>query len=178
MQTNLEAAEEVARQLRLRDFGGLIVIDFIDMRDRKNRAKIEKAIKAELKSDKARTKVGRLSAFGLLEMSRQRIRPSIQFINLSPANAAAEKGWCRQWNLWASIFFGGCVWKPLKRGCQHQGICSDGKWQHIHEPEEKELLDLEILWDVCITIEADRLDPGRRQYRKGVEGSSRLKVQR
>jgi ribonuclease E len=73
--TNLEAAAEAGRQLRLRDLGGLIVIDFIDMRDRKHIRDIEKAIKDALKTDKARVTVGRISRFGLLEMSRQRIRP-------------------------------------------------------------------------------------------------------
>lgn len=72
--TNMEAAEEAARQLRLRDLGGLIVIDFIDMRDRKHNADVEKTLKHALKSDKARVTVGKISQFGLLEMSRQRIR--------------------------------------------------------------------------------------------------------
>jgi ribonuclease E len=72
--TNLEAAEEAARQLRLRDLGGLIVIDFIDMRDRKHNAEVEKTLKTALKADKARVNVARISEFGLLEMSRQRIR--------------------------------------------------------------------------------------------------------
>ncbi len=69
----------MARQLRLRDLGGLIVIDFIDMKEAKHRAEVERALKAHLKSDKARTRVGRISKFGLLEMSRQRIHPSIEF---------------------------------------------------------------------------------------------------
>ncbi|MFH1034214.1 MAG: Rne/Rng family ribonuclease [Pseudomonadota bacterium] len=76
---NLEAAAEIARQLRLRDLGGLIVIDFIDMRDRKHQAKVHKALKDELKKDKAKVTVGRISRFGLLELSRQRIRPPIDF---------------------------------------------------------------------------------------------------
>ncbi|MBV6637773.1 MAG: Rne/Rng family ribonuclease, partial [Mameliella sp.] len=69
--TNLEAAEEVARQLRLRDLAGLIVIDFIDMDERKNNAAVEKKLKDKLKTDRARIQVGRISGFGLLEMSRQ-----------------------------------------------------------------------------------------------------------
>ena len=75
--TNLEAADEIARQLRLRDLGGLIVIDFIDMNDRRHRAALEKKIKAAVKPDKARIEVGHLSKFGLIEMSRQRIRASL-----------------------------------------------------------------------------------------------------
>lgn len=77
LKTNLEAAEEVARQLRLRDLAGLIVIDFIDMDERKNNTAVEKRLKDKLKTDRARIQVGRISGFGLLEMSRQRLRPGM-----------------------------------------------------------------------------------------------------
>ncbi len=75
--TNLEAADEIPRQLRLRDLAGLIVIDFIDMEDRRNNAAVEKRIKDRLKLDRARIQIGRISGFGLLEMSRQRLRPGM-----------------------------------------------------------------------------------------------------
>jgi ribonuclease E len=75
--TNLEAAQEVARQLRLRDLGGLIVIDFIDMRNTKHIQEVEKALRQAVKRDKARTQVSRISQFGLLELSRQRLKPTI-----------------------------------------------------------------------------------------------------
>ena len=75
--TNLEAAEEVARQLRLRDLAGLVVIDFIDMEEKRNNRAVEKKLKDCLKNDRARIQVGRISHFGLLEMSRQRIRASV-----------------------------------------------------------------------------------------------------
>ncbi|MCC5984098.1 MAG: ribonuclease E/G [Rhodobacteraceae bacterium] len=77
LRTNLESAEEIARQLRLRDLAGLIVIDFIDMEERRNNAAVEKMLKDKLKSDRARIQVGRISGFGLLEMSRQRLRPGM-----------------------------------------------------------------------------------------------------
>ena len=77
LKTNLEAAEEVARQLRLRDLAGLIVIDFIDMDEKKNNAAVEKRMKDKLKTDRARIQVGRISGFGLMEMSRQRLRPGM-----------------------------------------------------------------------------------------------------
>jgi len=77
LKTNLEAADEVARQLRLRDLAGLIVIDFIDMDERRNNAAVEKRFKDRLKTDRARIQVGRISGFGLLEMSRQRLRPGM-----------------------------------------------------------------------------------------------------
>jgi ribonuclease E len=75
--TNLEAADEVARQLRIRDIGGLIVIDFIDMEESKNQRAVEDRLRDAVKMDRARIQIGRLSRFGLLEMSRQRLRPSI-----------------------------------------------------------------------------------------------------
>lgn len=77
LKTNLEAADEVARQLRLRDLAGLIVIDFIDMDERRNNAAVEKRMKDALKPDRARIQVGRISSFGLMEMSRQRLRPGM-----------------------------------------------------------------------------------------------------
>jgi ribonuclease E len=77
LQTNLEASEEVARQLRLRDLAGLIVIDFIDMEENRNNRAVEKRLKDCLKNDRARIQVGRISHFGLMEMSRQRIRASV-----------------------------------------------------------------------------------------------------
>ena len=77
LKTNLEAAEEVARQLKLRDLAGLIVIDFIDMEESKNNRAVEKRLKDKLKNDRARLQIGRISGFGLLEMSRQRLRPGL-----------------------------------------------------------------------------------------------------
>ena len=75
--TNLEAADEIARQLRIRDIGGLIVIDFIDMESSKNQREVEDRLREAMKMDRARIQIGRLSRFGLLEMSRQRLRPSL-----------------------------------------------------------------------------------------------------
>jgi ribonuclease E len=78
LSTNLEAADEIARQLRLRDMGGLVVIDFIDMLSNRNQREVEDRIREALESDRARVQVGRISRFGLLEMSRQRLRPSLR----------------------------------------------------------------------------------------------------
>ena len=77
LQTNIEAAEEVARQLRLRDLGGLIVVDFIDMLSNKNQRAVENTLRDAVRLDRARVQIGRISRFGLLEMSRQRLRPSL-----------------------------------------------------------------------------------------------------
>ena len=78
LNTNLEAADEIARQLRLRDMGGLVVIDFIDMMSNRNQREVENRIRDALESDRARVQIGRISRFGLLEMSRQRLRPSLR----------------------------------------------------------------------------------------------------
>ena len=95
LKTNLEAAEEVARQLRLRDLAGLIVIDFIDMEERKNNAAVEKRMKDKLKSDRARIQVGRISGFGLMEMSRQRLRPGMLESTTQPCSHCHGTGLIR-----------------------------------------------------------------------------------
>ena len=95
LKTNLEAAEEVARQVRLRDLAGLIVIDFIDMDERRNNLAVEKRLKDKLKTDRARIQVGRISAFGLLEMSRQRLRPGMLEATTQPCKACHGTGLIR-----------------------------------------------------------------------------------
>ncbi len=95
LKTNLEAADEVARQLRLRDLAGLIVIDFIDMEERKNNAAVEKRLKDKLKTDRARIQVGRISGFGLLEMSRQRLRPGMLEATTQPCPSCHGTGLVR-----------------------------------------------------------------------------------
>jgi ribonuclease E len=81
LKTNMEAAEEIARQLRLRDLAGLVVIDFIDMEDGRNNSSVERRLKESMRFDRARLQIGRISAFGLLELSRQRIHSSLMEIN-------------------------------------------------------------------------------------------------
>jgi len=95
LKTNLEASDEVARQLRLRDLAGLIVIDYIDMEDRRNNAAVEKRFKDRLKSDRARIQVGRISGFGLMEMSRQRLRPGMLEATTQPCPACHGTGLIR-----------------------------------------------------------------------------------
>jgi ribonuclease E len=84
LKTNVEAAEEIARQLRLRDLAGLIVIDFIDMEEHRNQAQVERKLKEAMRNDRARIQLGRISPFGLLEMSRQRLRPSLLEASTQP----------------------------------------------------------------------------------------------
>ena len=92
LNTNLEAADEIARQLRLRDLAGLIVIDFIDMEERSNNRSIERRMKDALKSDRARIQVGRISTFGLMEMSRQRLRPNLMEASMVPCDHCGGTG--------------------------------------------------------------------------------------
>ena len=95
LQTNLEAADEIARQLRLRDIGGLIVIDFIDMTSTKSQRDVENRVRDALQPDRARVQVGRISRFGLLEMSRQRLRPSLEETNASVCPRCSGQGTIR-----------------------------------------------------------------------------------
>ena len=95
LKTNLEAADEVARQLRLRDLAGLIVIDFIDMEEGRNNHAVERRVKEALKNDRARIQVGKISAFGLLELSRQRLRPSLQETTFIPCRHCGGTGLVR-----------------------------------------------------------------------------------
>ncbi|MEQ9448364.1 MAG: ribonuclease E/G, partial [Rhodospirillaceae bacterium] len=93
--TNLEAAEEIARQLRLRDLAGLVVIDFIDMEENRNNYSVERKLKEALRADRARIQVGRISHFGLLELSRQRLRPSLIEANFHVCNRCSGSGLIR-----------------------------------------------------------------------------------
>ncbi|MDK9719942.1 MAG: ribonuclease E/G [Rhodospirillales bacterium] len=93
--TNLEAADEIARQLRLRDLAGLIVIDFIDMEERRNNQNVERRLKDALRGDRARIQIGRISPFGLLEMSRQRLRPSLMETSFLPCQQCGGTGHVR-----------------------------------------------------------------------------------
>ncbi|MBL4927150.1 Rne/Rng family ribonuclease [Fuscibacter oryzae] len=95
LKTNLEAAEEIARQLRLRDLAGLIVIDFIDMEERRHNTAVEKKLKDKLKTDRARIQVGRISGFGLMEMSRQRLRPGMLESTTQPCSHCHGTGLIR-----------------------------------------------------------------------------------
>jgi len=95
LKTNCEAADEIARQLRLRDLAGLIVIDFIDMEEHRNQVTVERRLKEAMRHDRARIQVGRISAFGLLEMSRQRLRPSIVEASTQPCPHCGGSGHIR-----------------------------------------------------------------------------------
>jgi ribonuclease E len=95
LKTNVEAADEIARQLRLRDLAGLIVIDFIDMEEKKNVVAVERRLKEAMRNDRARIQIGRISLFGLLELSRQRLRPSLVEASTQPCPSCGGSGHIR-----------------------------------------------------------------------------------
>ncbi len=154
--TNLEAAEEVARQLRLRDLGGLIVVDFIDMREAKNRSQVERTLRAQTKLDKARSRIGRISQFGLLEMSRQRLAPSIDFGNLVPCEYCRGKGWTPSTETLALRFLRRLKIETSKSGTREvRGIVPKPVADYVLNKKRKEISELEIRRNVSVHIEGD-----------------------
>ncbi len=154
--TNLEAAEEVARQLRLRDLGGLIVVDFIDMRDAKNRSQVERELRAHTKNDKARVRIGRISQFGLLEMSRQRLAPSIDFGNLVTCTYCRGKGWTPSTETLALRFLRRLKMETSKSGMQSvNGFAPKAVADYILNKKRKEIYELEIRRGISIAIQGD-----------------------
>ncbi len=162
LQTNLEAAEEIARQLRLRDLGGLVVIDFIDMRDAKNNLKVEKALKEQLKSDKAKTRTGKISRFGLMELSRQRIRPSIEYGSHIQCKCCRGRGVIPSPETLGLAFMRKLSLEALRaKGPQLTGIVPTDVASYLLNKKRREILELESRRNLSITIEAsDDLQPG------------------
>jgi len=154
--TNIEAAEEVTRQLRLRDLGGLIVIDFIDMKDQKHRLDVERIVKTHVKNDKARTKVGKISRFGLMEMSRQRIRPSIEFGSFEPCKFCFGKGVTPSTETLALRFIRKLRLETLENDISSaKGFVPVDVADYLLNKKRKEILDLELSRNINIAIEAD-----------------------
>ncbi len=154
--TNLEACEEVARQLRLRDMGGLIVVDFIDMRERRHKADITKTLKKHLKSDKAKTKVGGITTFGLLEMSRQRIMHSITFGSYETCKYCKGRGLRPSVETQGLAFLRQLNLKTLKPEVKDaKGIVPSDVAVYLLNKKREELLQIETKRKVLITIEGD-----------------------
>ena len=154
--TNLEAAEEIARQLRLRDLGGLIVIDFIDMREPRNKLEVERTIKQHLKPDKARTNVGRITRFGLLEMSRQRLRPSIEYGSFETCPHCNGKGLTQSKEALALGFLRRLRLETFKPDITSvKGIVPKKVADYLLNNKRKEILDLEQRRGINIWIEGD-----------------------
>ncbi|AZQ69564.1 ribonuclease E/G [Silicimonas algicola] len=156
LKTNLEAAEEVARQLRLRDLAGLIVIDFIDMEERKNNAAVEKRFKEKLKTDRARIQVGRISGFGLLEMSRQRLRPGMLEASTQPCSSCHGTGLIRS---------NDSVGLTILRQLEEEGVRGRSKEVLVKAPvaivnflmnfKREHIAQIEVRYGMAVRVEAD-----------------------
>ncbi len=155
--TNIEAAEEVARQLRLRDLGGLIVIDFIDMREKKHKSEVTKKIKFHLKSDKAKSKVGGLSQFGLLEMSRQRLRPAITFGSFETCSFCEGRGQVPSIKAQSTALLRQINLKSIKKDIHNlTAFVPENVASYLLNKKRDELINFETKHNILINIESDR----------------------
>jgi ribonuclease E len=160
--TNMEAAAEVARQLRLRDLGGLVVIDFIDMRERKHNLSVERAMKQHIKLDKARINTGKISKFGLMELARQRIAASIEYGSFMPCPHCQGRGLVPSAERLALEFLRRLRSETLKDNItQVRGIVPSNVGYYLLNKKRKELLDVEMARNLTITIQGDpAMQPG------------------
>jgi len=156
LQTNLEAADEIARQLRLRDLAGLIVIDFIDMEENRNNRAVEKRVKDCLKSDRARIQVGRISHFGLLEMSRQRIRASVLESTTQVCPHCGGVGYIRSESSVALHVLRGIEEHLLKNTTHHVTVRTAANTAlYMLNHKRDTIVDLERRFGLSITFSAD-----------------------
>ncbi|MEZ5781789.1 MAG: Rne/Rng family ribonuclease [Rhizobiaceae bacterium] len=156
LQTNLEAAEEVARQLRLRDLAGLIVIDFIDMEENRNNRSVEKRLKDHLKNDRARIQVGRISHFGLMEMSRQRIRASVLDSTMKPCPHCGGTGHIRSDSSVALLVVRAIEEFLLKDSRHHLTVRTPSATAlYVLNHKRSTLTELEHRFGLTISIEVD-----------------------
>jgi ribonuclease E len=162
VQTNLEAAEEVARQLRLRDLAGLIVIDFIDMEENKNNRAVERKLKDCLKNDRARIQVGRISHFGLLEMSRQRIRTGVLESSMTPCPHCHGTGMIRSVES-VALHVLRSLEDHLLKGATHNLIVRTTTEAALYILNQKRghLADLEARFGLEVTVQAGHMDSGQ-----------------
>ncbi|MGU3538734.1 Rne/Rng family ribonuclease, partial [Methylobacterium sp. A54F] len=156
LKTNLEAAEEVARQLRLRDLAGLIVIDFIDMEEKRNNRAVEKKLNECLKNDRARIQVGRISPFGLLEMSRQRIRTGVLESSSIPCAHCGGSGFVRA-TASVALHVLRSIEEALLKSSSHNLILRTRTEVALYILNQKRahLRELELRFGVTLTIAAD-----------------------
>jgi ribonuclease E len=154
--TNLEAAKEIARQLRLRDIGGLIVIDFIDMKDRKHERELIKQIKEEMKRDRAKISISPISKFGLMEISRQRLRPSIESKSYQICEYCQGRGIVRSVEA-TSVSFLRQIWLGASKDnvVTVTGILPSKVADYLLNKKRSELAELEQRYEVSIEIQGD-----------------------
>ncbi len=156
LKTNLETATEVARQLRLRDLGGLVVIDFIDMENRRNNGKVERRMRDALAGDRARVQVGRISSFGLMEMSRQRLNPSLTEAQFKMCDHCAGTGNVRTADASAIMVLRAIEDEGMKaRAAQGIAHVSSDVALYILNNKRKEVSSLEERYEFQIIIRVD-----------------------
>jgi ribonuclease E len=165
LKTNLEAAEEVARQLRLRDLAGLIVIDFIDMDEKRNNRAVERKLSDCLRQDRARIQVGRISHFGLLEMSRQRIRASVLESSTEPCPQCGGSGHVRSVSSVALQLLRGLE-EILMKGATHNLVVRTRTDVALYVLNHKRghLRDLESSFKVSLSVIADPTVSGQQSF--------------
>ncbi|NOJ48059.1 Rne/Rng family ribonuclease [Bradyrhizobium archetypum] len=165
LKTNMEAAEEVARQLRLRDLAGLIVIDFIDMDEKRNNRAVERKLSDCLRQDRARIQVGRISHFGLLEMSRQRIRASVLESSTEPCPQCGGSGHVRSVSSVALQLLRG-IEEILMKGATHNLVVRTRTDVALYVLNHKRghLRDLENAFKVTLAVVADATVSGQQSY--------------
>jgi ribonuclease E len=165
LKTNLEAAEEVARQLRLRDLAGLIVIDFIDMDEKRNNRAVERKLSDCLRQDRARIQVGRISHFGLLEMSRQRIRASVLESSTEPCSQCGGSGHVRSVSSVALQLLRGLE-EILMKGATHNLVVRTRTDVALYVLNHKRghLRDLENSFKVTLAVIADPTVSGQQSF--------------
>ena len=165
LKTNLEASEEIARQLRLRDLAGLIVIDFIDMDEKRNNRAVERRLKDCLKNDRARIQVGRISHFGLMEMSRQRIRASVLESSTDKCPHCGGTGHVRSVSSVALQLLR-TIEETLQRGATHNivGRTRSEIALYVLNHKRAHLYDLEHRFQISVTIAADETISGQLPF--------------
>jgi ribonuclease E len=165
LKTNIEAAEEVARQLRLRDLAGLIVIDFIDMDEKRNNRSVERKLSDCLRQDRARIQVGRISHFGLLEMSRQRIRASVLESSTEPCAQCGGSGHVRSVSSVALQLLRGLE-EILMKGATHNLVARTRTDVALYVLNHKRghLRDLESSFKVTLAVIADPTVSGQQSF--------------
>ena len=165
LKTNLEAADEIARQLRLRDLAGLVVIDFIDMDEKRNNRTVERRLKEALKQDRARIQVGHISHFGLLEMSRQRIRSSVLESSTDKCPHCGGTGHVRSVSS-VSLQLLRSIEEMLLKGATHNIIVRTRTEIALYLLNHKRahLRTLEERFRITITVNADATIAGQTSY--------------
>ena len=156
LKTNLEAADEISRQLRLRDLAGLIVIDFIDMEERRNNASVEKRLKEKLKTDRARIQVGRISGFGLMEMSRQRLRPGMIEATTAPCQHCHGTGLVRSDDSLALAILRQIEEEGTRKRCREVVLKAPvGVVNFLVNQKREHIAQIEARYGMSVRIEAD-----------------------